>query len=314
MKLSFEQIKRSTFGALSVKEESDGIHFAKCTEKQVAAWYALSQTLGVRSETTTGIRLDFHTNSKTLSFTAVDGDKFEVLINGLQRYRIHAEAYRAKCEKPTFDLEEGEKRVTLIFPSHSRGVLGDVELDDGSYITPHKHATKMLFIGDSITQGWNSRYDSLSWAWRVTQYYDADSIIQGIGGAYFHEGTWDCVDFDADTVLVAYGTNDFGHYSTLEEMRGHAAKFLDSIFAQFGDKRVYVISPIYRSDWQKQKKMGSFLEACAVVKEEAASHGFTLIDGMELVPYHGDFMADAVHPNDLGFGVYAENVIAKLEK
>ena len=314
MKLSFEQIKRSTFGALSVKEESDGIHFAKCTEKQVAAWYALSQTLGVRSETTTGIRLDFHTNSKTLSFTAVDGDKFEVLINGLQRYRIHAEAYRAKCEKPTFDLEEGEKRVTLIFPSHSRGVLGDVELDDGSYITPHKHATKMLFIGDSITQGWNSRYDSLSWAWRVTQYYDADSIIQGIGGAIFAPSTVLPMDFAPDTVVVAYGTNDWGYYSDYITYRNAVHDTLAKVNELYGGAKIYVISPIWRQDCGKTTKVGTFDDCCNTVRDMAALFGMTLIDGDNLVPPLMDYMADAVHPNDLGFGVYAANVLRAMNQ
>ncbi|MBQ8358236.1 MAG: SGNH/GDSL hydrolase family protein [Clostridia bacterium] len=314
MTLSFEQIKNVTFGALRVRRSDEGILFDKCTEKQVTAWYTLSGTLGARAETTTGVRLDFVTDSQSLSFDTADGDKFEVFINGLQRYRIHAEAYRAKGETPTFELGEGEKRVTLLFPSHSRGVLTSVALDDGATLTPYRYACKMLFIGDSITQGWNSRYDSLSYAQRVSRFFNADSVIQGIGGAYYHEGTLDKIDFDAETVVIAYGTNDFGHYPTLEEMRLRASRFLDGIAAQFGNKRVFVISPIYRADWQKPKKMGSFADACNLVKEEGVRCGFTVVDGMELVPHNSDFYADAVHPNDLGFGVYAERLIAEMQK
>ncbi len=313
MRLTLEQIKSVTVGALCVKQTEKGITFDKCTEKQVAAWHTLSGELGLRAETTTGIRLDFHTNSETLSFTATDGDKFEVLINDLPRYRIHAEVYRAKGESPTFALGSGEKRVTVVFPSHTRGVLSSVELDEGASLMPHVHACKMLFIGDSITQGWNSRYDSLSYAWRVTRYFDANSVIQGVGGGFFHEGTLDTFAFDPDTVIIAYGTNDFGRFATLDDMRDRASRFMDEIVRQFGDKRVFVITPIYRSDWQKSKKMGTFAQARALVREEGERCGFTVVDGMELVPHNGDFMADAVHPNDLGFGVFAERLVRRMQ-
>ena len=312
MKLTLEQIKSVTFGALCVKQTEKGIAFEKCTEKQVAAWYTLSEELGARSKTTSGVRLDFHTDSKALSFVASSGDKFEVLINDLPRYRIHAEAHRVKGEWPVFELGEGHKRVTVVFPSHTCGMLSSVELDDGALLVPHEHKCKMLFIGDSITQGWNSRYDSLSYAWRVTRFFDANSVIQGVGGGFFHEGTLDEIPFDPDTVVIAYGTNDFGRFHTLDDMRERASRFMDEIARQFGKKRVMVITPIYRADWQKAKRMGTFSDACALVREEALRCGFEVVDGMELVPHNGDFMADAVHPNDLGFGVFAERLIRKM--
>lgn len=312
MKLTFEQIKSVTVGAMEIKQTEQGITFDKCTEKQVVAWHTLSATLGTRAATTSGVRLDFHTDSATLSFTAVEGDKFEVLINDLPRYRIHAEAYRAKGEVPAFELGEGEKRVTLVFPSHTRGVLSSVELADGASLIPHTHACKILFLGDSITQGWNSRYDSLSYAWQVTRFFDANSVIQGVGGGYYHEGTLDKLAFDPDTVVVAYGTNDFGHFPTLEEMRLRVSRFLDEIARQFGNKRVLVITPIYRADWQKAKKMGSFEQARTLIAEEAAQRAFEIVDGMELVPHNDDFMADALHPNDIGFSVFAHRLIRKM--
>lgn len=312
MKLTLDQIKSVTVGALRVEQTEEGIRFHKCTPRQVVAWRALSEGLGTRAETTTGIRLDFHTDSATLAVDTVDGDKFEVMVNGLARYRVHATEARDKGEVLSFDLGEGEKRVTLVFPSHSIGVLRWVELADGATLTPHKHVCKMLFIGDSITQGWNSRYDTLSYAWRVTQFFDANSVIQGIGGAFYHETTMDTIDFDPDTVVLAYGTNDFGRFHTQEEMRAHTAAFMDLVAAQFGNKRVLVITPIYRADWQTPKRMGTFAEACAIVADEGSRHAFTVIDGQQLVPHNDDFMADAVHPNDLGFGVFAEQLIKQM--
>ena len=81
MKLTLEQIRAVTVGALTVEEQPDGIHFHKCTAKQEAAWYAQREILGFRAETTTGIRLDFTTNSPTFAFTVKEGAKFEVHID-----------------------------------------------------------------------------------------------------------------------------------------------------------------------------------------------------------------------------------------
>ena len=134
MKLTLDQIKSVTVGALRIYEEERGIRFQKCTEKQVAAWYARAQILGERAETTTGVRLDFHTNSKTLAVDASSDDKYEVHINNLPRYRLRC----PEGEKMVFDLGDGEKRVTLILPSHKAGVIRSVELEDGASLVPDR--------------------------------------------------------------------------------------------------------------------------------------------------------------------------------
>ena len=63
MKLSFEEIKNITVGAVKIWEETDGVYFAKMTDGQLAAYKALSDTLFGTASATTGIRLDFHTDS-----------------------------------------------------------------------------------------------------------------------------------------------------------------------------------------------------------------------------------------------------------
>ena len=71
MRLTLDQIKSITVGAVAVEQRDDGIHFMKCTEGQTAAWYKMSGILGDRSLSTTGIRLDFITNSKSFSLSVL---------------------------------------------------------------------------------------------------------------------------------------------------------------------------------------------------------------------------------------------------
>ncbi len=317
MRLTFDQIRAVTVGSICTEQRADGIHFAKCTQKQIDAWYRESEELGHRAETTTGVRLDFHTNSKKIAFRAAAGNKFELHLDGLLRkqFLMNEEENRTASfllSDPLGQVQD-QVRVTLYLPAHDIGTVDWVELDDGAEVIPHRFDTKMLFIGDSITQGWQSAVDTYSYANRVSRFFNADSVIQGIGGAYFNEASFDSLPFDPDTVIVAYGTNDFGHYKTQEEMRAHARAHLTLIAKEYEGKRVFVISPIWRGT--QKKAMGTFAECRTIVAEEAERAGLSHIDGLTLVPPQAElFPNDLLHPNDLGFSLYAENLIAQIQK
>lgn len=315
MKLTLDQIRSVTVGALVIDEREDGIHFHKCTEKQETAWYAIREILGFRAETTTGIRLDFVTDSPTFSFTVKEGAKFEVHIDSVLCHAFTAPDFETEKTK-TASLGGGEHRVTLIFPSHSIGVLQSAELADGASLSPCSYDRKILFYGDSITQGHDSTWDSLSFAYGITRLYNAESVIQGIGGAIFHETTFDpAIDFDPDMVLVAYGTNDWSNFATLEELRQHTCLFLDGVAERFAGKKLFGLSPLWRGDADQTRPMGSFEECCRVVKEEIKAHGLILIEGETLTPHVAGFYSDGyLHPNAAGFSLYTQNLYMQLQK
>lgn len=312
MKLSFEQINAITVGSVRTVKSDDGIRFYKCTEKQIEAWYKKSKVLGDRASGTTGVRLDFHTDSSKLVFSVLDGAKYEVHINGL----VAGSYVLREGEVAEIDLLDplgnslSECRVTLVLPSHDHGgVIDYVEIDDGAFVRPHKFDCKMLFIGDSITQGWASSLDSYSYAYRTSSFFNAESIIQGIGGAYFNEESFDTIPFDPDVVFVAYGTNDFGHYKTYDELGYHCEAHLKLISDEYREKKIFVISPIWR-DQREGKAMGSFEGCREVIIHTAEKLGLIHIDGLELVPPMPSLFADKfLHPNDNGFSFYAENLI-----
>ena len=129
MKLSFETIKSITVGAVRIWEDNGNVHFCKCTQKQVDAWYKLEPILGERAENTTGIRLDFYTNSSTFAFTVASGTKFEIYINDLMQYDLKDTDLTDNSY--SINLTGAENRITLILPSHNApGVISAVEIDD----------------------------------------------------------------------------------------------------------------------------------------------------------------------------------------
>ena len=318
MKLSFDTIKSITAGAVRIWEESDGVHFRKCTEKQLDAWYKLNPVLGKNAAATTGIRLDFHTNSSTFAFTAPIGNKFEIYINDILMHAIYEQDLSDRSFKINIDKSSNEEnRITLILPSHDfAGVISSIELDNGASVVPHNFDCKILFIGDSITQGWDSGWDSLSYAYRVSRFFNAESIIHGVGGGFFHESLIDEeMTFDPDVVIIAFGTNDWGCHSSLAQLEEQAEKFLNGIAKQYEGKKIFAISPIYRGATEGEiRGTGTFKEVCDSVKKQIIASGITLIDGFTLTPHLGEFFSDVtLHPNALGFGIYAENLIRTLQ-
>lgn len=316
MKLSFEQVSSVAFGYVRSFADGNGMHFMKCSEKQIAAFASFSEGLAANASATTGIRLDFYTDSAFFAFEASSGRRFELYVNGVFKAVFIRESEGA--QRFSFDLDPTgrENRVTLFFPSHDApGVLSSVELSDGASLAPHAFDKKLFFIGDSITQGWESGYDSLSFAIQVSDFFNAESVIQGIGGAFFDESIFDPdIDFEPDAVIVAFGTNDWGARKSLEEIASHANAFLSLVAKRFEGKKLFAISPIWRANAAELRASGYFCEVCDAVKLEIAKNNFTLIDGYLLTPHMPDFYSDKyLHPNAVGFGVYAHNLCKVLK-
>lgn len=316
MKLSLEQMRQITVGALTVWEEDGVFRFAKCTPKQVEAWYRIETVLGDRAKSTTGIRLDFHTDSSFFAFTTANKVNYECYVDNVLTKAFFEKDFADGMSK-RIELDGREHRIAFYLPSHSVGRLVSVELEDGASIVPHKFDCKILFVGDSITHGWESTWDSLSYANHVSRFFNAESVNQGVGGGIFHVTTFDEeMAFDPDMVIVAYGTNDWHFYKTLEQGREQCRRYLDLLTEKYGGKMLFGISPIWRADnGNDDAQMGSFRECADYVKEEILGHGMNLIDGETLTPHLPDFYSDEfLHPDTKGFGIYALNLIEQMQR
>jgi len=304
MVLNLEQIKKLTVGAVEIEQTTDGIYFYKMKKSQVEAFYALSEILGFRARTTTGIRLDFETDSKFFAFEVKGGSRFEYLIDGAYMGTVAiGDAKRVKMGL------SAPCRVTLVFPSHEVGVIDNVELSDGASAVRHTFDKKVLFIGDSITQGWNSGIDTLSYAYRTSFALNFDSVIQGVGGAYYHASTFADSGFEPDLVIVAYGTNDVNHFKTKEEMVDQLRSYLGKVKETYVSSKIYAISPIWVSGGSEEKRMGNLWESYALIAAEIEKCGVEHIRGLDLVPHERRYFADDLHPNKDGFLEYAGRLV-----
>ena len=313
MVLTVEQIKEITVGAVYMENTDAGMRFYKYSPDMIASWEARSENFGIAARCSTGIRLDFHTNSKHLNLEIESIAKFEIYVNGLFRSFLHDGTSLSMDIDVPYGREVDDAHVTVYFPSHRRGKLKSIELDDGSYVRPHKFDRSILFIGDSITQGWNTEFDSLSFANKVSRYFNADSVIQGVGGACFFSEYLERLEKNFDWVVLSYGTNDFDKRKEFDEFYLHMSEYMAKLAGIYGDKKVFVISPIWRR-LSKPEAMERFEVYRNAIANEAEKYGFIHVDGGLLVPPIHELYTDGLHPNDIGFSIYAENLIRSMEK
>ena len=52
-----------------------------------------------------------------------------------------------------------------------------------------------------------------------------------------------------------------------------------------------------------------------MVSEEAAKRNMVVIDGYDMIPHRTEYLDDElVHPNDIGYALYAQNLIKALNR
>ena len=318
MKLTREQIVSVAFGALEIRDEENGLRFMRCTDNQIAPYTKSEQNCTLSSS---GVRLDFHTNSTKISFDAAGADLYEVMVDNLMVGHYKLNEYHEKGEVVVHDLGEGEKRVTLLFPVQGTETwLKFVELDDGATLVPHKYSDKKFYIiGDSITQGYASVYNFVALPHAISRRFNMDFVSSGVGGWHFNPVNVDKVDYDPDYALIVLGTNNWNgskfSNTTMEQYRVTLDEFMKKFADCFPGVKTIVVSPIWRGDGHEMRPMGTFEEATAAIKEFALAQGFEFIDGLKLVPPYPEFLQDRrIHPNDIGFMVYGERLCQELEK
>ena len=320
MVLSNEQLRSTITGAAEIIEESGilvPLRFGHHVRENV---YPAGNRFHPATMQSSGVVSRFVTNSNTVAFsytvsTLSASQSFDVWADNVFYATQGCSPAEGRVE---VKLPKGEKTVTIYFPHHEDGKIFDVTLDEGaSFSTAPQRKYKVLFIGDSITHGSTAAHASMTYAHQLSRALDIEVVNQGIGGEGFNP---DAVDnelyFTPDLVSVSYGTNDWSHAPSYEEMEGRANGHLQALRAKYPTTPMAVILPIWRADYTlTTKPVGSFEDARNLLREAAARVGATVIDGMQLVPHVTDVYADLrLHPTEFGFQFYAENLLPHFKK
>lgn len=334
MKLSFEQIKSITTGVVRMTQEEDGIHFFRFTEEQMSLTQPRVRFIDRKVLASAGVRLSFRTDSRTFFLRAAVGEgsarsyfSFELMVNGVHTDSLdnfshldlpeNVDDY--SCDLGTyeklFELGTGEKDVCVYFPWSVAPVVEELSLDDGASLIPLIPSKKLLAYGDSITHGYDSARPSNHYVSRLARALDAQEFNKGIGGATsFPELARIKDPIDPDYVLVAYGSNDWNRYDEAFFTQQYRAMH-QAIQDNYPRAQVFAITPVWRGDFQKPRKMGSLAAMEGRIRSIAADFpNVTVISGYDLVPHDQSYFADLrLHPNDAGFDHYFNNLWPKIK-
>lgn len=327
MKLSLEQLKKITYGVVSMEEKDGKFYFYRFTEAQKNAYETTSPNDFYRkSFATAGVRFSFRTNSTVLAFdydffgfgSSREYGYFDLYIDGALKKHFGVDGNYCQGGSMRISLPEGEKTLELYFPWSKCTAMSNVELDDGATIEGVARKHTMISFGDSITHGYDAIYPSLSYAAQLAQNLDADQVNKGIGGDIFFPALLDEKDpVEPDYITVAYGTNDWSKCPR-EVFEDNCKNFYNRLSAMYPNAKIFAITPIWRGDGNRKNcGFGSpVVNVHSVIAEICKDlPNVVVINPYNFVPHRPEFFADLrLHPNDFGFGLYAKGVYNEIVK
>lgn len=322
MKLKSDELKRITFGAASIDENHDTFSFHRFTREQTELYSKHKLDMLQKTFSTAGIRFSFYTNATAIHFDyrmAIASSRtfgwFDVYEDGILTAHFGGEAKLLTSGHADISFTPGEKRVEIYFPWSKATQLSNIELD-GELISPCIRSRTMLLYGDSITHGYDAIYPSLSYSSLLSKELDADSINKGIGGEVFFPELAELKDpIDPDIVTVAYGTNDWS-LLTRSTFEADCLKFYSNICRLYPRSKIFAITPIWRADNTHETKFGApHTTLYSLMSELLKPLPVIPINGYQLTPHNADFYSDKyLHPNDLGFSIYAKELTRQIKK
>ena len=313
MRLTMEQLKSGYFGALHFRETDDGyLQAFQYTDSQMdyfnnpsfSFWYD-------RCSATTAKTFEMTTTATRISFAYKfiwkgSEDTVEMYVNGLAT-GIRYVKDMGEEGRLSFELEEGEKQVVIYLPADATILVKD--LDINADFVPAAKGEKVLWIGDSITQGYGPLRSSHTYVSVANRLLNYDVLNQGIGGYVYDKNTMvPMAGYRPDKIIIAMGTNQFGS-KTMEAVE----EYYECLKRVYGDTPVLCVSPIWRGDCPEQYDV--FVRFCENVKRIAGQYSnVTVVDGFTLVPHLPEYFLDQLHPNCLGMELYGRNLAAFIRK
>lgn len=312
MKLSNKELQNIFFGAYNFSETADGYLMAhQYTKAQEDYFEKAFDFWFERCNATTAKTLEFNSEATKISFDyqilwVGSEDSFEICIDGL----ITDIKYVKDIEKEgtiSFDLPSGKKDVIVYLPADALVVIKNFEID--ADFIPAKKGEKVLWLGDSITQGYGPLRSAQTYVSVANRILNYDIINQGIGGYVYDPKVLTPMEgYKPDKIIVALGTNQYG-----TESMADIEEYYEIITKLYKDIPILAITPLWRGD--NMEGVPTLISFCEKLKDIIAKYPIvTMVEGWKLVPHLPEYFLDNLHPNQLGTEVYARNLVREIER
>lgn len=307
------ELQNIYFGAYSFDEKDGYLMSYQYTKEQIAYFKEAFEFWYERCTASTAKTLEFTTEARNISFDYKffwkgSEDSFELCVDGLiTDIRYVKDIPEEGTIK--FELPEGSKDVIIYLPADATAGIKNFEAD--ASVMPADKNEKVLWLGDSITQGYGPDRSAETYVSVANRLLNYDIINQGIGGyIYDKKSLMKMEGYTPDKIIVALGTNQFW----TEDGRKAVEEYYEALTGLYGnDIPILCISPIWRGDIPDARP--KFTEFCNTVKEIADRYSnVTVVDGFKLVPHLPEYYKDNLHPNCLGAETYGRNLVEVIRK
>ncbi|MCR5806316.1 MAG: SGNH/GDSL hydrolase family protein [Oscillospiraceae bacterium] len=312
MLLTKDKIKEIYFGAYSFAEEEGYLRAYQYTQAQMDYFKAASEDFWYpRTMASNSKTLEFTTSADKVSFDykivwVGSQDSFELMVDGV----ISQIAYVKDIEEEgtlSFELPDGKKSVVIYLPADAAVLIRNVDIN-GGYEPPVKKE-KVLWLGDSITQGFGPLRSAQTYVSVANRLLGYDILNLGIGGYVYDKNSLVPMEgYKPDKIIVALGTNQYG-----DETMDAVEDYYKTLMAIYGDTPVLSITPLWRGD--NPEGVPTLTSYCEKIKKIAAGYrNVKIVDGFKLVPHLPEYFLDLLHPNCLGCEVYGRNLVEEIRR
>lgn len=313
MVLTNEELKKIYFGAYEFEETEQGyLQAFQYSKKQVDYFEGAFEMWYERCTASTAKTLEFRTSANKLSFEYKiiwkgSPDSFELMVDGL----ISGITYiKDIMDVGTieWELPDGEKDVVIYLPADATVWIRNFTID--AKVEPAVKGKKVLWLGDSITQGYGPLRSSHTYVSVANRILNYDIINQGIGGYIYDKNSLMKMEgYTPDKIIVALGTNQYGDgdMSKVEE-------YYETLIGIYGEEiPILCITPLWRGD--SVDGFPVLMSFCEKVRKIAGQYkNVKIIDGMKMVPHFPEYFLDNLHPNCLGCEIYGRNLAEEIRK
>lgn len=312
MHLNNEQLKEIYFGAYEFEETADGyLQAFQYTKDQIEYFKGAFQMWYERCTATTAKTLEFTTAARKVSFDYKiiwkgSPDSFELLVDGFVSGIVRVKDI-LDTGNISWDLPEGKKNVIIYLPADATVLIRNFEAD--AEVVRAQKNEKVLWLGDSITQGYGPLRSSCTYVSVANRILNYDILNQGIGGYIYDKNSLMKMDgYTPDKIIVALGTNQYRdtNMTAVEE-------YYKTLIGIYGEEiPVICITPIWRGDsFDGFTIMDEFCKKVKAIAEQYKN--VKVIEGMKLVPHFPEYYLDNLHPNSLGCELYGRNLAEAIK-
>lgn len=313
MILTNEELKNIYFGAYEFEETGDGyLQAFQYSKEQVEYFKGAFEMWYERCTASSAKTLEFTTLATKISFDykfiwKCSLDSFELMVDGL----ITDIAYVKDIADEgtiTWNLPEGEKDVVIYLPVDATVLVRNFAIDADIKRTVKKE--KVLWLGDSITQGYGPLRSSHTYVSVANRILNYDILNQGIGGYIYDKNSLMKMDgYTPDKIIVALGTNQYG-----DETMTAVEEYYERLIGIYGNEiPILCITPLWRGD--SPEGIPTLITYCEKIKKIVSQYkNIRVIEGMKLVPHLPEYFLDNLHPNCLGCEWYGRNLVEEIQK